>query len=112
MEFNEKLKLLIDAKGITQKQLACDLNIAPTTIGNYVRGIREPDFFMLKQLAAYFNVSCDYLLDYNYSKGDNAPEEELAYLFKAMLPNSKKFFLKQGRLLLECDADTLKDAEE
>ena len=64
MKFGEILRELLEDNDITQKQLATDLNIAATTIGNYIRGMREPDFEILKLFAAYFNVTTDYLLDF------------------------------------------------
>ena len=44
MNFGNILRELLEDNDITQKQLADDLNIASTTIGNYIRGLREPDF--------------------------------------------------------------------
>ena len=64
MKFGEFLRELLEDNDITQKQLAADLNLAPTTIGNYIRCFREPDFAILKLFATYFNVTTDYLLDF------------------------------------------------
>ncbi len=44
MMFGDNLRRLLDERGITQKKMAEDLNIAASTLGNYVRGLREPDF--------------------------------------------------------------------
>ena len=52
MNFGDVLRELLEDRNMTQKQLAADLNIAATTIGNYIRGMREPDFEILKLLAA------------------------------------------------------------
>ena len=40
-----------------------ELNIAQNTLSQYETGIREPDLSTLKNLADYFNVSVDYLLE-------------------------------------------------
>ncbi len=40
MRFGDVLRQLLVDNNITQKQLGQQLNIAPTTIGNYVRNIR------------------------------------------------------------------------
>ena len=53
MNFGNILRELLEDNDITQKQLADDLNIASTTIGNYIRGLREPDFQILKLFASY-----------------------------------------------------------
>ena len=71
MKFNEKLRMLIEEKNITQKQAAIDLNIAPSTMGGYVQGTSEPDFDTLKKILFYFNVSADYLLGIPESNIDN-----------------------------------------
>jgi len=63
MRFGDKLRALIEEQDITQKDLAMQLNLAPSTLGSYVQNTREPDFATLKLLANYFGVSTDYLLD-------------------------------------------------
>ena len=62
MKFGDKLKILVEERGITQKELASHLNIAPSTVSSYVQNTREPDFITLKSIAQYFNVSIEYLL--------------------------------------------------
>ena len=61
MSFGCMLRKLLLDRGITQKQLAIDMNIPSSTLGNYIQDSREPDFKTLKQLADYFDVSLDYL---------------------------------------------------
>ena len=63
MSFGNKLGILIEENNLTQKELAAQLNIAPSTLSSYVQNAREPDFDTLKKIAGYFNVSADYLLD-------------------------------------------------
>lgn len=65
MSFGNNLRTLIEERNMTQKELAQQMNIAPSTIGSYVQNTREPDFATLKLLAGYFDVSIDYLLDYS-----------------------------------------------
>ena len=43
MPFCDTLRTLIDERGLTQKQLAKDLEIPVSTLGGYVQGISEPD---------------------------------------------------------------------
>ena len=61
LNFSNKLRSLIEERNLTQKQVAKDLNIAPSTMGGYVQGSSEPDFDTLRKLAKYFNVTTDYL---------------------------------------------------
>ena len=48
LEFNMKLRNLIEEKNLTQKQVAKELNIASSTMGGYVQGKSEPDFDTLE----------------------------------------------------------------
>ena len=48
MSFGENLRTLIEEQDMTQKELAIQLNIAPSTMGSYVQNTREPDFATLK----------------------------------------------------------------
>ena len=59
MEFNECLRYLIDCEEIKIKDLAPKLLLAPSTLGNYVQGTREPDYDTLRRIADYFGVSID-----------------------------------------------------
>lgn len=58
----ERLRKLRNAHGLTQKQMACLLNIDRTTYVKYESGTSEPTFAALGKLAEYFNVTTDYLL--------------------------------------------------
>lgn len=55
--------MLRKQKHISQIKAAMELNIAQNTLSQYETGIREPDLSTLKNLADYFNVSVDYLLE-------------------------------------------------
>jgi transcriptional regulator with XRE-family HTH domain len=50
------------SKGLSQYELARQLKIGRSALGNYEMGDREPDFETTKKLAAYFGVSVDYLV--------------------------------------------------
>lgn len=63
MDLPERIKnLRANKDNMSQRELAKDLNIAPSTIAMYETGQRDPDTATLKILADYFNVSTDYLL--------------------------------------------------
>lgn len=102
MVFGDILRNLIEEKSITQKELGRQLNIAPSTIGNYVRNLREPDYQTLKQIASYFNVSIDYLLDYNNSElsSSNQKEDELLKIFRALNDQQKDSYIAKGKHFL------------
>jgi transcriptional regulator with XRE-family HTH domain len=58
----ENLKNLRENAGLSQEKLANQLGVAQQSIHSYERGIYEPDIATLKQLAAFFNTSVDYLI--------------------------------------------------
>lgn len=100
MTFGDILRELLEDNNITQKQLAADLNIGATTIGNYIRGLREPDFEILKLFATYFNVTTDYLLNFRAGITKDHGEDELLRLYRSLAPEQKDLLLEQGKLLV------------
>ncbi|MDT8717631.1 helix-turn-helix transcriptional regulator [Clostridium sp. 19966] len=79
----EQLKFLRSEKGLTQKDLAEYLKISTSAYGFYEQGKREPDMETLIKLAAFFNVSSDFLLGRtnikNYSESTVALHREDGY---------------------------------
>ncbi len=57
-----RIKNLRKKVGLTQKQLADKLNIAPSTVAMYEAGKRDPDTETLKMMSKIFDVTTDYLL--------------------------------------------------
>ena len=57
-----RLKEIREARGITQRQAAIDLNMSPTVYNRYEKGLREPSNVVLIAIANYFNVTIDELL--------------------------------------------------
>lgn len=108
MKFGDKLRILIEEQGVTQKELANKLNISPSTLGNYIQNTREPDFDTLKLFSAYFTVSIDYLLDYRFEDSISAcqsdcnhAEDELLRIFRSLTDNQKEIYLEQGKAFIK-----------
>jgi len=99
MQFGDILRWLIEENELTQKQVSEDLHIAASTLGSYVQNTHEPDFDMLKRIAAYFHVSTDYLLDYHHKQGENDMEDDLLHAFRQQPPAQQRIFLEQGRTI-------------
>lgn len=100
MVFSEKLRMLIDERDLTQKELASMLKIPASTLGGYVQGTSEPDFQTLKILASFFEVSIDYLLDYD-SKGNTSPREvELLRVFRSLSSEQQDLYIEQGKAFI------------
>lgn len=57
-----RIKYMRQQVGITQKQLAQSISVAPSTVGQYEQGSREPSIDILIRIAKTLNISLDYLL--------------------------------------------------
>ena len=62
MEFNEKLRNLRNASGLTQEELAEKLYVSRTAISKWESGRGYPNIDSLKQIAQFFSVSLDELI--------------------------------------------------
>ncbi len=100
MSFGEKLRTLIEERDMTQKELAINLNIAPSTLGSYVQNAREPDFATLKAIAEFFNVSVDYLLEKRQNKMYTPQEDELLRIFRSLEAEQRELCLEQCRVFV------------
>ncbi|MBR5310749.1 MAG: helix-turn-helix domain-containing protein [Oscillospiraceae bacterium] len=60
--FNSVLRQLRKQNELTQGELAKKLGLAPSTIGMYERGEREPDFATLERISSFFCVNMNYLM--------------------------------------------------
>ena len=101
MSFGERLRALIEERGVTQKALAEQLNIAPSTISSYVQNTREPDFETLKRLAKCFDVTPDYLLDFHTGKTATPLEDELKRVFSSMTAEQQEIYINQGKVFVK-----------
>lgn len=101
MLFNEILRELISEHGLTQKQVAQDLQIPVSTLGGYVQGTSEPDFEMLKTLAAYFHTTTDFLLGFPSETNFSVKEETLLRIFRTLSDEQQAIYLEQGKAFLK-----------
>lgn len=62
MEYNEKLRMLREKKGLTQKELAFILKTSQQYYGKYEKGIRPLPIDHLVTLCKFYNISADWLL--------------------------------------------------
>ena len=58
----ERLRILREKEGLTQKQVANYLQLSRSTYTYYELGKRQPSLQTLSRLAELFHVSTDYLL--------------------------------------------------
>ncbi len=62
MMLNEKIKELRKKRGLTQEQLAAELNVSRQAITKWESGDGTPDIDNLRNIALFFHVSTDYLI--------------------------------------------------
>ena len=100
MKFGEILKELLEQHSMTQRHLAKELNITPSALGNYIQNIREPDYNTLVQIANYFQVTTDFLLDHPVKNNLTHKEELLLHIFRSLTEEQKEFYLEQGKIFI------------
>ncbi|KQU24037.1 hypothetical protein ASG65_19065 [Bacillus sp. Leaf13] len=59
--YGERIRQLRKEKGMTLRELSDELGIPFTTLGNYEREDRQPNFETFEIIADFFDVSIDYL---------------------------------------------------
>jgi transcriptional regulator with XRE-family HTH domain len=90
--FGNILKLLRNNKGLSQRQLAKKLNVAPSTLAMYELNKREPDYETLGKIADFFDVNTDYLLgrSANPYPIEKIAQESSNYYFRNLPEEAKK----------------------
>ena len=106
MSFGKNLRTLIEERDMTQKELAAQLNIAPSTMGSYVQNTREPDFATLRSIARFSGVSIDYLLDNQTGQTDTQKEGELLRIFRCLSQTEQDICLEQCRVFVRLNHKT------
>ena len=61
--FGKRLKELRTEKGLSQRKLGEIFSVCNQTISFWENGSREPDLDTILQIATFFDVSVDYLLN-------------------------------------------------
>ncbi len=115
-DFGNRLRKLREGEGLTQKQVAADIQCSCKVLSNYELGKREPDFDTLVKLSDYFNVTTDYLLGrtgkpyqyYNVILDDTS--KEILSLIKALPHHYHTDILRYTKLnMLEFEYKTKKN---
>ncbi len=77
MELHEKLYKLRKSKGLTQAELAEQLDVSRQSVSNWELGTVIPSTKRLRDLSQLYNVPLDYLLDESRAENqDKSPMEE------------------------------------
>ena len=70
MKLGEKIFALREENGLTQEELAKQLNLTTRTLQNYEYGVSEPKFETIKKLSIFFNVDIDFFAPNNVVSQD------------------------------------------
>jgi len=89
VDVGDRIRILRERKGLSQKLLAYKLGMPNQSLSNYERGYREPPADVLKKLADFFEVSVDYLLGRE------------AAIYDKNSPRNLKEFLENGTFLYD-----------
>lgn len=100
MKFGYVLKELLSMHDLTQKQLAAALNLSPSALGNYIQDSREPDYETLIQIADYFQVTTDFLLNHPGELPISQKEKKLLYTFRCLTEDQQEFYIEQGQIFI------------
>lgn len=75
--FGNRLRSLIEDADIEGKDFAKAMHVQPSTVSNWLGGVRFPKDDVLIQIADYFSVSTDYLLGRTDIRKAAAPDDNL-----------------------------------
>ena len=101
MDIGNQLRNLMEENGISQKQLARDLNISATTLNGYVQNRRQPDAKTVIRLASYFNTTTDYIYGITTVREPlcspyNADERHLVKIYRGIPEDKKPLYIETG----------------
>ena len=71
MTLGEKLQLLRRSRGLSQEQLAAELDVSRQAISKWECGDSAPDLDKLRAICTYFGVTTDYLI---WERSEDAPQ--------------------------------------
>lgn len=77
-----KIKLIIDTKGIRQKDLALKLNISPSTLNGYITGYRTPDIYTLNKIANVLGYPTSYFIDFQENPNQKLDKKDKVDIVK------------------------------
>lgn len=74
-DVGKRLRMLREARGLTQKEAAEALCIPRTTYVHYEDGSNEPKISMLIKFSAFYGISVDWLVGWDAPKTESPPPE-------------------------------------
>lgn len=100
------LRELRRRKGVSQLELACELDVSQQAVSKWERGVAEPEIRFLRMLADYYGVSVDYLVGHTVTT--DAAYRDLMARFEELL---KRLTPEQAALLYAIAVESLEDVK-
>ena len=88
-----RLKSLLEARGMSQKELALKAGITEAAVSHYLKGDRIPRGAILLNIANALGVSTDYLL--NMAEPANDSDEDIETSYRLLARNAKLLSMEQ-----------------
>jgi transcriptional regulator with XRE-family HTH domain len=74
----KRIKVLREEYGVSQQKLAAGIGVSQQSVNGYENSKIEPDISTLKQMAAYFETSVDYIIEHTHIRRKMEDVEEFA----------------------------------
>lgn len=89
--FQNRLRELMDSRGLSMKSLAEQVNTTPATVSRYLSSDRKPDLAYIVKLAEFFGVSIGWMLGLEEDRYAPLPKEhqELINLYSMATPDDR-----------------------
>lgn len=89
--FQERLRQLMDSRGLNINSLADAVGFTPATISRYLNGLRSPDLQYVVDLSELFGVSVDWLIGVNGDRYEVLPQDiqDIVHLYSIASPDDR-----------------------
>lgn len=94
-----RLRQLRDEKKMTQQEVADSLDVDRTTYTKYESGKSTPDANMLQKIAAFYDVSVDYILGRTNVRNSNNTDEDFPEDVIVLMRSVSKLTDKQKEIV-------------
>ena len=92
MTYGDRLKSLRTSRDLSQQEVADRLSINRSTYARYELSKTQPDFETLEKIAAFYDVTTDYIIKGNVDNGISSAEDEKEMLEFFKNPELNLFF--------------------
>jgi transcriptional regulator with XRE-family HTH domain len=82
MEINERIRTLRKEKGLSQNELAKEINCSLRSVSGIEKGEYKPTYIQLKEISDYFGVSIDWLVKGVEAENISSTEQEIIELVR------------------------------